>query len=111
MKVEGKKSMRDLLDFTIVFFFLSFFLRIGEDPCGIPNNLMPFMTQVAIGNIPFVNIYGNDYNTVDGTGVRYSLISLMLFSCIEYNMKGLYSRGRPCKRTYCGIEAKLLYLF
>jgi UDP-glucose 4-epimerase len=43
---------------------------IGEDPQGIPNNLMPFITQVAIGKRPFLSIYGNDYPTVDGTGVR-----------------------------------------
>lgn len=43
---------------------------IGEDPQGIPNNLMPFMTQVAIGKRPFLSIYGNDYPTPDGTGVR-----------------------------------------
>ncbi|MFZ9782066.1 MAG: UDP-glucose 4-epimerase GalE [Bacilli bacterium] len=43
---------------------------IGEDPQGIPNNLMPFITQVAIGKRSFLNIYGNDYPTVDGTGVR-----------------------------------------
>jgi UDP-glucose 4-epimerase len=43
---------------------------IGEDPQGIPNNLMPFITQVAIGKRPFLSIYGNDYATEDGTGVR-----------------------------------------
>jgi UDP-glucose 4-epimerase len=43
---------------------------IGEDPQGIPNNLMPFITQVAIGKRPFLSIYGNDYPTQDGTGVR-----------------------------------------
>jgi UDP-glucose 4-epimerase len=43
---------------------------IGEDPQGIPNNLMPFITQVAIGQRPFLSIYGNDYPTEDGTGVR-----------------------------------------
>jgi UDP-glucose 4-epimerase len=43
---------------------------IGEDPQGIPNNLMPFMTQVAIGLRPQLTLYGNDYPTVDGTGVR-----------------------------------------
>jgi UDP-glucose 4-epimerase len=43
---------------------------IGEDPQGIPNNLMPFITQVAIGKRPFLSIYGNDYPTEDGTGVR-----------------------------------------
>ena len=44
--------------------------RIGENPNGIPNNLMPYITQVAIGKRPYLNIYGNDYPTVDGTGVR-----------------------------------------
>ena len=43
---------------------------IGEDPSGIPNNLMPFVAQVAIGERPFLNVYGNDYATPDGTGVR-----------------------------------------
>jgi UDP-glucose 4-epimerase len=43
---------------------------IGEDPQGIPNNLMPYITQVAIGKRPFLSVYGNDYPTSDGTGVR-----------------------------------------
>jgi UDP-glucose 4-epimerase len=43
---------------------------IGENPRGIPNNLFPFMTQVAIGQRPFLAVFGNDYATVDGTGVR-----------------------------------------
>ncbi len=44
--------------------------RIGEDPRGIPNNLMPFITQVAVGRRPQLNVFGNDYDTPDGTGVR-----------------------------------------
>ena len=43
---------------------------IGEDPADIPNNLMPYVTQVAVGQRPHVNVFGNDYATVDGTGVR-----------------------------------------
>lgn len=43
---------------------------IGEDPNGIPNNLMPYLTQVAAGKLPELSIYGNDYATPDGTGVR-----------------------------------------
>jgi UDP-glucose 4-epimerase len=43
---------------------------IGEDPQGIPNNLMPYMSQVAVGRRELVNIFGNDYPTSDGTGVR-----------------------------------------
>lgn len=44
--------------------------RIGEDPQGIPNNLMPYVTQVAVGRRDKLSIYGDDYDTVDGTGVR-----------------------------------------
>lgn len=44
--------------------------RLGEDPNGIPNNLMPFITQVAVGGLKELQIYGNDYPTLDGTGVR-----------------------------------------
>lgn len=43
---------------------------IGEDPAGTPNNLMPYLAQVAVGKLPYLNIYGNDYPTPDGTGVR-----------------------------------------
>ena len=43
---------------------------IGEDPNGIPNNLVPYITQVAIGKLSRLNVFGNDYNTHDGTGVR-----------------------------------------
>jgi UDP-glucose 4-epimerase len=43
---------------------------IGEDPRGIPNNLMPFVAQVAVGKRPVLNVFGNDYPTPDGTGVR-----------------------------------------
>lgn len=44
--------------------------QIGEDPRGVPNNLMPFVAQVAVGRRPFVSIYGDDYDTRDGTGER-----------------------------------------
>ena len=44
--------------------------RIGEDPQGIPNNLMPFISQVCVGRRPELSVFGGDYNTPDGTGVR-----------------------------------------
>lgn len=44
--------------------------RIGEDPNGIPNNLMPFISQVAVGRLPQLRVFGGDYPTPDGTGVR-----------------------------------------
>jgi UDP-glucose 4-epimerase len=43
---------------------------IGEDPNGIPNNLMPYISQVAVGRLPFLSVFGNDYPTKDGTGIR-----------------------------------------
>lgn len=43
---------------------------IGEDPKGIPNNLMPYISQVAVGKLEHLNVFGNDYDTHDGTGVR-----------------------------------------
>lgn len=43
---------------------------IGENPNGIPNNLMPYITQVAVGKLEHLNVFGNDYDTKDGTGVR-----------------------------------------
>ena len=44
--------------------------RIGEMPNGIPNNLFPYILQVALGKLPYLHVYGNDYPTPDGTGVR-----------------------------------------
>lgn len=44
--------------------------RIGEDPNGIPNNIMPYITKVAVGQLPYLNVFGDNYDTVDGTGVR-----------------------------------------
>jgi UDP-glucose 4-epimerase len=43
---------------------------IGEDPNGMPNNLVPYIAQVALGKLPHLNVYGDDYDTPDGTGVR-----------------------------------------
>ncbi|WP_290001029.1 UDP-glucose 4-epimerase GalE [Faucicola atlantae] len=44
--------------------------QIGENPNGIPNNLMPYISQVAVGRLPQLQVFGDDYDTVDGTGVR-----------------------------------------
>ncbi|EKX50305.1 hypothetical protein GUITHDRAFT_67168 [Guillardia theta CCMP2712] len=44
--------------------------RIGEDPAGIPNNLMPYVSKVAVGKLEYLTVHGNDYPTPDGTGVR-----------------------------------------
>ena len=44
--------------------------RIGEDPKGIPNNLMPYISQVAVGKLAKLGVFGDDYDTPDGTGVR-----------------------------------------
>ncbi|NMB30013.1 MAG: UDP-glucose 4-epimerase GalE [Clostridiales bacterium] len=44
--------------------------KIGEDPNGIPNNLLPFISQVAVGKLDYLRVFGDDFDTVDGTGVR-----------------------------------------
>ncbi len=72
---------------------------IGEDPNGIPNNLMPFITQVAVGKLKELVVFGNDYDTADGTGVRdyihvvdlarghlCALKNLNLFGCESINL-------------------------
>ena len=56
---------------------------IGEDPKGIPNNLMPYISQVAVGKLEKLNVFGDDYNTADGTGVRdYILFFLKVLKCV-----------------------------
>ena len=45
--------------------------EIGEDPNGPPNNLMPFVSQVAVGRRPLLNVFGGDYDTPDGTGMVF----------------------------------------
>ncbi len=68
---------------------------IGEDPNGIPANLMPYITKVALGKLPFLNVFGDDYPTKDGTGVRDYIHVVDLakghISALEYmeNNKGL----------------------
>ena len=42
----------------------------GEDPIGVPNNLLPYLAQVLVGRLPHLTIYGNDYSTRDGTCIR-----------------------------------------
>ena len=62
--------------------------RIGEDPNGIPNNLMPFISQVAVGKREYLNVFGGDYDTKDGTGVRDYIhvvdLSLAHLKALEY---------------------------
>ena len=65
---------------------------IGEDPNGIPNNLMPYVSKVANKELPFLNVFGNDYETKDGTGVRDYIhvvdLSLGHLKALEYIDKG-----------------------
>jgi UDP-glucose 4-epimerase len=71
--------------------------RIGEDPNGIPNNLLPYITQVAIGRLPRLRVFGSDYPTIDGTGVRdyIHVVDLALghLAALEYlaKQKGVIS--------------------
>ncbi len=66
---------------------------IGENPNGIPNNLMPYITQVAVGKLPQLSVYGNDYDTPDGTGVRDYIHVVDL---AKGHVKALDAIGRQC---------------
>jgi len=66
---------------------------IGEDPSGIPNNLMPYITQVAVGKREQLGIFGDDYKTIDGTGVRDYLHVVDLAEAHVLAMKTLITEG------------------
>lgn len=69
---------------------------IGEDPNGIPNNLMPYVARVAAGRLPHLNIWGNDYPTVDGTGVRDYLHVMDLADGHRAALDHLGHTNQPC---------------
>ena len=79
-KLVGEELLRELArcDAAWQIAFLRYFNpvgahpsgRIGEDPRGVPNNLMPYVAQVAVGKREFLQVFGDDYDTPDGTGVR-----------------------------------------
>ncbi len=84
--------------------------KIGEDPAGIPNNLMPYIAQVAVGRRPRLHVFGNDYPTPDGTGVRdyIHVVDLSIGHCraIDYTMKhqGVEAINLGCGRGYSVLE-------
>ncbi len=81
---------------------------IGEDPAGIPNNLLPYIAQVAIGKLPELNVHGDDYNTVDGTGVRDYIHVVDLALGHVAALQGLDKVGVGCRAynlgTGCGYS-------
>ena len=66
--------------------------RIGEDPSGIPNNLLPFVSQVAVGKREYLSVFGDDYDTPDGTGVRDYIHVVDL---AKAHVAALENLGRP----------------
>lgn len=81
---------------------------IGEDPAGIPNNLLPYIAQVAIGKLPQLNVFGNDYDTVDGTGVRDYIHVVDLALGHVAALRGLDNISSGCRAynlgTGCGYS-------
>jgi UDP-glucose 4-epimerase len=81
---------------------------IGEDPAGIPNNLLPYVAQVAIGKLPQLSVFGDDYNTVDGTGVRDYIHVVDLARGHVAALQGLDKVGVGCRSynlgTGCGYS-------
>ena len=76
--------------------------RIGEDPQGIPNNLMPFVAQVCVGRRAKLNVFGNDYDTPDGTGVRDYIHVVDLAKGHVSALDALYSRDVGCEAVNLG---------
>lgn len=84
--------------------------QIGEDPNGIPNNLMPYISQVAIGKLQQLSVFGNDYDTHDGTGVRdyIHVVDLAVghVKAVDYARKHTAPRpsiSAPAPDTACSI--------
>jgi UDP-glucose 4-epimerase len=76
--------------------------KIGEDPQGIPNNLMPFVAQVCVGRREKLNVFGNDYDTPDGTGVRDYIHVVDLAKGHVAALDALYSRDVGCESINLG---------
>jgi UDP-glucose 4-epimerase len=70
--------------------------QIGEDPAGIPNNLLPYVAQVAIGKLPELSVFGDDYPTVDGTGVRDYIHVVDLARGHVASLEALLAAGQGC---------------
>lgn len=78
---------------------------IGEDPAGIPNNLLPYVAQVAIGKLKELSVFGDDYDTVDGTGVRDYIHVVDLAQGHVAALKGLEKSGIGCRAYNLGTGA------
>ena len=74
--------------------------KIGEDPYGIPNNLFPFITQIAAGQIELLRVFGNDYPTPDGTGIRDYLHVMDLAEAHATAIKHLLLTDAPAAFTF-----------
>ncbi len=84
---------------------------LGEDPKGIPNNLMPYISKVAAGNLKELSVFGNDYNTPDGTGVRdYIHVvdlakgHLLALNKLDKEQKGIYIYNLGTGRGYSVLD-------
>ena len=84
--------------------------KMGEDPKGIPNNLLPYVAQVAVGKLQYVHVFGNDYPTKDGTGVRDYIhvvdLSLGHLKAIEKNanVPGVYTYNLGTGNGYSVLD-------
>jgi len=83
---------------------------IGEDPAGIPNNLLPYVAQVAIGKLKELSVFGDDYNTVDGTGVRDYIHVVDLALGHLAALKGLDKSGVGCRAYNLGTGSGISVL-
>ena len=78
---------------------------IGEDPQGIPNNLVPFVAKVAVGTLPELGVFGDDYLTPDGTGVRDYIHVVDLARGHVAALDWMAGRGSPRQTARAGVWA------
>ncbi|HEY8938712.1 MAG TPA: UDP-glucose 4-epimerase GalE [Cellvibrio sp.] len=83
---------------------------IGEDPAGIPNNLLPYVAQVAIGKLKELSVFGDDYQTIDGTGVRDYIHVVDLAKGHVAALQGLEKSGAGCRAYNLGTGSGLSVL-
>lgn len=86
--------------------------KLGEDPRGIPNNLMPYIHQVAVGRLPALNVYGHDYPTRDGSAVctshTYTALTYLKFILREEFFYGISNIGYKIKGIHLNTNVLVI---
>lgn len=115
-KIMGEQIVRDTFSSSGTAILLRYFNPIGahesgligEDPNGVPNNLLPYVAKVAVGELPELTIHGNDYDTPDGTGVRDYIHVVDLakghVKALDKNTDGIFTYNLGTGKGYSVLE-------